>query len=186
MSTLYIATDGSCRPEANRGGPGAGGYAAAIRINSLDYCPLFAGSVVNTTVNQMELIAIMMAIQYFYVHREVHKKTKLIILSDSKYSVNVVTSWLQNWKRNGWKTQNGEPVKNKELIVAIDEEIQECKKAFGVTRSPVSAKWVKGHNGHVGNELADKLAQTASHLAQKNKISEHIDFYEVGKLPVPP
>lgn len=183
MTALYIATDGSCRPEGSRGGPGAGGYGAAICVEGNDYYPLFAGSVVNATVNQMELVAIFLAIQYFHLHRAVHKKTRLVILSDSAYSVSVVNVWLHNWKRNGWKTKSGEAVKNKDLITAIDEEIIECKRCFGTKRSPIMARWVKGHNGHLGNELADKLAQSGSELARVNKESNHVDFYEVGKLP---
>lgn len=63
-----------------------------------------------------------------------------------------MTEWIGGWKRRGWKSSTGEAVKNKELWVALDAL---CK-----DRS-VEWKWVKGHAGHAGNELADQLANEA-------------------------
>ena len=60
-----------------------------------------------------------------------------------------VTEWLESWKARGWKTASKEPVKNVDLWQKIDELIQTHE---------ITWHWVKGHNGHPGNELADALA----------------------------
>jgi ribonuclease HI len=49
------------------------------------------------------------------------------IVSDSEYSIKAVSLWLAAWKKNGWRTSGGEPVKNKELIESIDASMQRIK-----------------------------------------------------------
>ena len=53
------------------------------------------------------------------------------------------------WKARGWKTAAKEPVKNDDLWKALDLAQKEHK---------VEWRWVRGHNGHPGNERADLLA----------------------------
>lgn len=71
-----------------------------------------------------------------------------------QYTKNGVLSWTHNWKRNGWKTVNGAAVRNKEIWIAIDA----CKEALGMKNIKLIIKWVKGHAGLAGNEMADRLA----------------------------
>ena len=73
------------------------------------------------------------------------------ICTDSNYVKQGITSWIHNWKKNGWKTANGGDVKNKELWVKLDE----LRDYFLV----IEWKWVKAHNGNPKNEEADKLAR---------------------------
>ena len=77
----------------------------------------------------------------------------LLIESDSQYAINCSTKWVKGWKKNGWKNSQKKPVKNKELIQAIDREISQRP-------GPVDFRWVKGHAGNEGNELVDELART--------------------------
>ena len=63
-----------------------------------------------------------------------------------------VTRWMVNWERNGWRTAAGKPVKNQDLWVRLDEQVQQHH---------VTWEWVKGHTGHEGNEMADQLANRA-------------------------
>lgn len=74
------------------------------------------------------------------------------VLTDSQYCVKGMTEWITGWKRRGWKSSTGEPVKNKELWVALDSLCKDRKLTW---------KWVRGHSGHAGNELADQLANEA-------------------------
>ena len=62
---------------------------------------------------------------------------------------NGITTWIHNWKKNGWKTANKKNVKNKDLWIVLDEE---CKK------HKIKWEWIKGHSGHPQNERADELA----------------------------
>ena len=76
-----------------------------------------------------------------------------MIETDSQYAINCSTTWVHGWKKNGWKNSQKKPVKNADLIRAIDTEI---------SKRPGSVKfvWVKGHAGNAGNEKVDELART--------------------------
>ena len=80
------------------------------------------------------------------------------IFTDSNYVKNGINVWIINWKKNGWKTSTGAPVKNKELWMAIDEVRNKLRL--------VEWKWVKAHNGNPKNEEVDKLARDSA-----NKLS---------------
>lgn len=131
-----VYTDGSCL-----GNPGRGGWAAI----SPDF--KLCGAQADTTNNVMEMTAIIKALeQCIWL-----KKTHVRIITDSNYVKNGITSWIQNWKKNGWKTANGADVKNKELWVKMDELRKEIVM--------IEWKWVKAHNGNAQNEAVDKLAR---------------------------
>ncbi|CAD5213008.1 unnamed protein product [Bursaphelenchus okinawaensis] len=74
---------------------------------------------------------------------------KLNINTDSNLLVKSMTEWMPKWRRNGWKTAAGAPVKNKDLLVAINELCQKVNTHF---------QHVDGHCGIHGNEMADRLA----------------------------
>ena len=82
------------------------------------------------------------------------------IFTDSNYTKNGITSWIKNWKRNGWRTASGSAVKNKELWKTLDTLVQSIK--------IVEWRWVKAHNGNVQNELVDKLARSTAYEFQNN------------------
>jgi len=77
--------------------------------------------------------------------------TKLQVNTDSQFLINCVTLWMQNWKRNGWRTATKQDVKNKEELVELDKLLQ---------TGTIAVKWkhVKGHSDIKGNIEADKLA----------------------------
>jgi ribonuclease HI len=132
---IYVYTDGSCL-----GNPGAGGWAALIGDLQI------YGGCDKTTNNIMEMTAVVKALE------ECLKKDILEIqlFTDSNYVKNGISSWIHGWKRNGWKTASGMPVKNKDLWVQMDTLTQKM--------TSVEWKWVKAHNGHPQNELVDSLA----------------------------
>ena len=135
MITIY--TDGACS-----GNPGRGGWGAVI-IENNDIKVLNGGEN-NTTNNRMELTAAINALKYF----KTFKNIKLI--TDSKYVKDGIQSWIQNWKKNGWKTSSKKPVKNKDLWIELDEMIE---------KHNITWEWVKGHTGNKYNEKADYLAR---------------------------
>jgi|TARA_R110002072_G_scaffold25932_10_gene86399 ribonuclease HI len=71
------------------------------------------------------------------------------LTTDSVYVKNGITTWLEGWKKKGWKTAARKPVKNVDLWQALDEQNR---------RHQVQWQWVKGHSGHAENERADQLA----------------------------
>ncbi|MEC7663208.1 MAG: ribonuclease HI, partial [Pseudomonadota bacterium] len=133
MSEVEIFTDGACR-----GNPGPGGWAALLRSQGIE--KMLSGAEPETTNNQMELMA---AIQGL----EALKRTSSVALTtDSQYVRQGITQWIHGWKRNGWKTSQKQPVKNKELWQRLDAAVES---------HDVQWHWVKGHSGHEENERVD-------------------------------
>jgi ribonuclease HI len=81
------------------------------------------------------------------------------LYTDSCYLKNGITKWILTWKRNGWKTAAGQPVKNRELWIQIDD----------LNGPHVKWQWVKAHNGHPFNEKADRLAHSTAESFQKSE-----------------
>ena len=136
MKQVIIYTDGACR-----GNPGPGGWGALIRLDAIEK-EIFGGQV-DTTNNQMELTA---AIEGLAALKE---RCSVELYTDSKYVMNGITQWIQNWKKNNWRTAAKKDVKNKELWQKLDQLISQHQ---------VQWHWVKGHSGDAGNETADLLA----------------------------
>ncbi len=136
MKNVDIFTDGACR-----GNPGPGGWGALLRCGDVER-ELYGGET-DTTNNRMELRA---AIEALGALKE---PCTVNLTTDSAYVRNGITSWLEGWKKKGWKTAGRKPVKNIDLWQALDEQNR---------RHQVTWHWVKGHSGHPGNERADALA----------------------------
>ncbi len=106
-----------------------------------------AGGATNGTNQIGELCAVLEALR-------AHPGSEpLTIESDSQYAINCATTWIHGWKKNGWKNSKNEPVKNADLIRAIDAELTKRE-------GSVKFVWVKGHAGNAGNEKVDTLART--------------------------
>ena len=136
MKQVIIYTDGACR-----GNPGPGGWGALIKFESAEK-EIFGGQP-DTTNNQMELSA---AIEGLAALKE---PCSVELFTDSKYVMDGITLWIQNWKKNNWRTAAKKDVKNKELWQKLDQLISQHR---------VQWHWVKGHSGDEGNEIADLLA----------------------------
>ena len=136
MKQVIIYTDGACR-----GNPGPGGWGVLIRLDATEK-EIFGGQV-DTTNNQMELTA---AIEGLAALKE---RCSVELYTDSKYVMDGITQWIQNWKKNNWRTAAKKDVKNKELWQKLDQLISQHQ---------VQWHWVKGHSGDAGNETADFLA----------------------------
>ena len=121
---IYIFTDGSSKRSQN-GSVGAAGLGVYIGSQCINIKETYQGR----TNNQCELGALDYAFKLITrYHRELSTIGKTIkIVSDSEYSIKAVSLWLVAWKKNGWRTSSGEPVKNKELIESIDASMQRIK-----------------------------------------------------------
>ena len=142
MYKFKAYTDGACS-----GNPGVGGWGAVLlaeKNNKIIKRKEISGGEVDTTNNQMELIA---AIETL---KALKKYTEICIITDSNYVKKGITEWLPSWKKNNWKTSSKKEVKNRSLW----EELEEL-----VNRNKVDWLWVKGHAGNIENERADFLAR---------------------------
>jgi ribonuclease HI len=154
MRKVTIYTDGSCNPN-----PGLGGWGYVVFEDGREPVEGCGGEK-QTTNNQMEITAAVMAL------KSLETRTEVTIYTDSQYVRKGITSWVKGWKRNGWMTASRKPVKNKELW-------QELEKSTG--DHIITWKWVKGHSGNAGNELADKLAEQGRQKAILGNVSSIIN-----------
>ena len=138
-NNVVIYTDGACK-----GNPGEGGWGAVIEFE--ESTKKLYGYENNTTNNRMEITAAINAIKSLKI------KSNVVIHTDSKYLMNGINDWINNWKNNNWKTSTRKDVKNVDLWKAIDDLSSE---------HTIKWNWVKGHSGNPGNEMADDLANLA-------------------------
>jgi ribonuclease HI len=103
-----------------------------------------------TTNNRMELLAPVLALEAL-IDLNLAPQS-VTVYTDSQYVQKGMVSWINSWKRNGWRTSERKPVKNQELWLRLDE--------LGA-RFRVAWKWVRGHAGNAFNERCDQMAQMA-------------------------
>ena len=135
-SIVTIYTDGACS-----GNPGPGGWGAVLIYNGKE--KEICGGEKDTTNNRMELTAAIESL------KALKKRCSVELFTDSNYVKNGITQWVHNWKKTGWKTAAKKPVKNDDLWKELDS-LQ--------SQHDISWNWVKGHNGDINNEKADRLA----------------------------
>jgi ribonuclease HI len=140
MKKVQLITDGACL-----GNPGPGGWASILRYGS--HKKEMWGSEKQTTNNRMELTAAVRGLETLKEQCEVE------VVTDSQYVKNGITSWIHNWKRNGWRTSTKAPVVNKDLWEKLDAQ---------AARHQVRWSWTKGHASHEDNNRADELATRAA------------------------
>jgi ribonuclease HI len=136
---VEIFTDGACR-----GNPGPGGWAALLRYGDAE--KLISGAAPDTTNNRMELQAAISALEVL------RRPSSVAITTDSEYLRQGINQWIQKWKRNGWRTSQRKPVKNRDLWQRLDELVQQHQ---------IEWHWVRGHSGHPENEQVDEAANVA-------------------------
>jgi ribonuclease HI len=134
-----VYTDGACL-----GNPGPGGYAAVILSSDFQKLKTVKGSEKDSTNNRMELRAVIEALKI------IPKDTKIELFSDSSYVLNGLSSWVEGWKKNGWKTASKNAVANQDLWQELDSLTDDFK---------LSYQKVKGHSGDHFNEEVDTLAK---------------------------
>ena len=142
MPALFAYTDGACS-----GNPGPGGWGVLMVASDSDD-PLrereLSGGESHTTNNRMELMAAISALE------ALERPSEITVVTDSAYVKGGITEWLPGWKRRGWRTAGGAPVKNDDLWRRLEAACAPHR---------VRWTWIKGHAGHAQNERADALAR---------------------------
>jgi len=136
MNEVDIFTDGACRHN-----PGPGGWGVILKSKSATK-ELYGGEI-DTTNNQMELLAAIKALQ------SLKRPCRVNLYTDSNYVKQGITEWIVKWKSNGFRNTKKKPVLNSDLWKQLD--------ALN-SMHQVKWYWIKGHSGHPENERADALA----------------------------
>ena len=149
-----VWTDGACS-----GNPGPGGWAAIVVGPGGARPRERSGGERDTTNNRMELTAALEGL------KSLPAGSRACVVTDSQLMLNSMTQWLPGWKRKGWKTAAGQPVKNQDLIEGLEAEIGR--------HAAVRWHWVRGHetgaaHAHKAlNDRADQLAVAAAAVADR-------------------
>lgn len=149
---IALYSDGGCR-----GNPGPGAFAFVIQEHSGNVLLEGVEYEGHTTNNKMELSGPLKGLtelcEILPAAGKDPRLTKVKVITDSKYVVDGMKSWVQGWKSRGWKKADNKAPENLELWQALDE----IKNAF----MEIEWAWVKGHGGHPQNEYCDRKANEA-------------------------
>ncbi|MBQ46655.1 MAG: ribonuclease HI [Zetaproteobacteria bacterium] len=162
---IIIYTDG-----ASKGNPGNGGWGALISTPDGKVVEL-GGYADGASNNQMELTAIIKALEILPT-----AAGSIVIITDSKYAIQGITSWVWGWQKNGWLTSSGQPVQNKGLWEALIKASAKQK----------NIKWLHtpGHAGIPGNERVDRIASDfAENIEVKLANGKSNYKFDVRKIP---
>lgn len=88
---------------------------------------------------------------------EQYETQSLLILTDSEY-VRKNLDLTKRWAKSNWLKADGQPYANKDYW----QELVAARDSWCATGRAVEIKWVKGHNGNLGNERADTNARLGS------------------------
>ena len=138
---MTVYTDGSCFGNGQNGATaGIGVYWGPDHPDNV--CDRLPGRQTN---NRAEIHAAVKAIQ----QAKSKGVSNLVLKTDSQFCIKGITTWIHNWKKNGWKLSTGQPVVNKADFEELDASLQ-----------GINVQWVhvRGHRGEPGNKAADKLA----------------------------
>ncbi|MBU2765844.1 ribonuclease HI [Acidithiobacillus ferrivorans] len=139
MNAWKIWCDGACAPT----NPGPCAWGSVIQSPDGTRTEHFGFIQAMGTNNIAELTAAIESL------RKTPECAVVALCSDSQYTLKGLGEWMPGWIKKGWRTASGSPVLNKELWQALYKEYQARQ---------VTLEWVRGHNGHPENELADRLA----------------------------
>jgi ribonuclease HI len=142
---VQLFTDGACS-----GNPGPGGWGCILRHPSSGKEKEFSGGEARTTNNRMELQAVIEGL------KQLSRRSKVEVITDSTYVAKGCMEWLPGWKRNDWRRKDGRqwvPIANEEHWKELDQLLAKHAISFTV---------VRGHSGHPENERCDQLAVAAA------------------------
>lgn len=147
---IEIYTDGASSPQTTQ----AAGWAFAVSpISDGAQWNVFYGYLPPPSTNNIaELLGVINALKLLWKFSGCGERNipKATIISDSQYVINSATKWRSKWEYEGM------PPKNTELLLDLfnmyDKVCSICE---------LELKWVKGHAGTIGNEIADQWSVQA-------------------------
>lgn len=152
MPSVTIYSDGSFKPDLN-----SGGYGTIMTCNG--HSMFLYGGFIGTSNNAMELQAVLVGL------RMLQCPCRVNIISDSKYVVDGLNSWMMHWQANGWRKSDGGPIKNEQLW----RELYNFAQIHVIT-----GVWIKGHAGNFSNATCDQFASVGAYCAAGLEVPPHL------------
>ena len=160
MRKVYV--DGAC---LKHGTPQA---SAGIGVFWSDKNDLNCSKVVTGDKHTNQIAELQAATEAIKISTQEGFHSGLEIYTDSKYVINGITDWINEWKKNGWKNSSGEPVENRGHWLNLDAARNNYEQ-----HGKIVWTHVRGHSGIHGNEEADRLARMAAERHQRSSSSFH-------------
>lgn len=159
IKTVDIYTDGACQPNPGESGSGISVYHDGV----FDKC-YYGLYMEDSTNNIAELKALYEALKIASDYKSKGIRN-ILIKTDSKYSLDCLTTWIEGWLKRNWLNPKRQPIKNRDII-------EPMYNLYLTLKDVVSIKHVYAHSGIEGNEIADRM----SVLAIDNKNSDLIEY----------
>ncbi|OJT14554.1 Transposon TX1 uncharacterized 149 kDa protein [Trametes pubescens] len=159
---LEVATDGSCNRNGEANAVAGAGIFVAQNDNR-NRAVRLPGSIAQTNQTGETIAALLAA-------RTRETEQPMLQVTDSKTVMTALTTRRSQLEDTGFIGQ-----KNGDITLATIAAIRARK-------SHTAFKWVKGHNGHVGNEAADKLAATGAAKTVEDDLADEINVPNSLKL----
>ena len=170
---IVIFTDGSCNnnlPMDQRCG-GYGVFFQDSNINGIHIAKKLKGKYISSQVAELTSIVkgIERCLSKFVIN-------KIIIYSDSMYSINCITKWSEKWIRNNWRKSNGEKIENKKLIKKLYFYNKNINLEFHHVKSHTKKpkEGTEEYKLWFGNFTADVLAKNGVKNGTKNKVKKKV------------
>ena len=159
---MIFYVDGACSGNGTEHATGGFGVVGFVGNVGMYY---YSGCSEDTTNNREELKAILHVMEKFAVKEKVFEEVPEeyypIVYSDSAYSVNTLNDWMFRWADNNWLKSDNRTPENLDLIQKYYNLYQKGYR--------IDLRKIKGHAGHIGNEMADLMAK----YSIANKVSPH-------------
>lgn len=157
--TVTIYSDGACQPNPGESGSGISVYHADV----FETC-YYGLYLKDSTNNIAELKALYAALQIANEYK-IKGIDNIVIKTDSRYSIDCLTTWIEGWIKRKWLNTKRQPIKNRDII-------EPMYNLYLTLKDNVLIQHVYAHSGIEGNEIADRM----SVLAIDNKTSNLIEY----------
>lgn len=163
MNQLVVFTDGACSGNGTVNAVGGIGiHFPNKELPDINKAYRIQGTCTN---QRCELYAILIALKY--IHSKLNLANyKVLIKSDSDYSINCITKWVSGWMKKGWRTSNNTPVLNRDLI----EPIYQIYQQYNISFQHVAAHTKGTDFDSIANDVADRLACKARDRVAADKL----------------
>ena len=149
MIKMYV--DGSCKGNGKATNSGGFGVVIVEEIDNIEKLVYTYSKISKYTTNNREELKAILYTMLNYGHQMFDEwGATPVVYSDSSYCVNTFNEWMFNWANNGWIKSDKKTPENLDLIKAYYDHYNKGYR--------IDLRKIKGHAGHRGNELADKLA----------------------------
>lgn len=153
-ANLILYTDGGAS-----GANGKAGCASIVEDHQKKKRYLLSGFLGDATNNEAEIFALILGLSFIQKFKEKeHETYRLRVVADSEYVIKSASNYIGNWQKNGWKTADKKPVKNKNLWKLYLTLVKDFSLEF---------EHVYGHTGHEQNEACDLAVQWAKENAEE-------------------